>query len=380
LGACVYQVAAVKQPSADLYTALVAKTRQQRRLLTVHWELTYRCNARCAHCYLDVLPPDASAPGELTTVECQRVLDEMAALGILNLTLSGGEILVRPDFFEIAGYARRQQFLLRLFTNGTLITPAVADRIAALHPFAVEVSLYSVNPATHDRITRRERSWALTTRAFRLLRERNVRTVMKTPLMRENVQEIDALELLAKELGAQFRYDPTITPKDSGESSPLEHRLPYRDVLWLLRKRFDPAIWMEREVRDDQATCNIANNAIVVDPYGNVFPCVQVRLNAGNLREKSLREIWASSPVWQTLRRMSLCALPVCRACALRAWCVRCHGLAHIENGDLYGPALANCREALARRQVLVERGNLSADYPIPAHLQAYASTLELEE
>jgi radical SAM protein with 4Fe4S-binding SPASM domain len=360
--------------SPNLYNEQLASTERHHRLIAAHWELTYRCNEKCTHCYLDVFAPHAHVPGELTTEECLRVVDEMAALGVLNLTFSGGEILVRRDFFEIAEYAHSKRFLLRLFTNGILIKPEVADRIAALHPYAVEISLYSVNPEIHDRITQRRHSWELTTRALRLLRERGIRTVMKTPFMRENVGEADALEAFAKDLGARFRYDITITPKDTGGLAPLQHRLTYDDLVSLFRKQIDPSLWVGRTVTDSHRTCGITLNSLTLDPYGNVFPCVQTRAKAGNVREQSLREIWQSSPVWRQLGQLTLSELPVCRTCELRTLCVRCHGLALTEDGDLRAPAMVNCREALARRQALIDRGELPADFPIPAHLQDMAA------
>jgi len=353
--------------AANPYAQIVAQTQRQRRLFSAHWELTYRCNERCTHCYLDVSSPHADTTGELTTTECFRIVDELVAAGALNLALSGGEVLVRRDFFAIAEYARARRFLLRLFTNGTLITPSVADRIAALHPYAVELSLYSTQAELHDQITRLPRAFELTTRAIRLLRARGVRTVIKTPLMRENVREFHALEALARELGAQFRYDITITPKDDGSRAPLQHRLTRDDLIGLFRAVIDPSIWVGRTGKPEAGTCAIGSNALLIDPHGNVFPCVQTRLAAGNLRQQSLQTIWEHAPVWQELAGLTLDALPVCRACELRTLCVRCHGLARLEDGDLRAPARVNCREALARRQVLVEKGALPADYPLPA-------------
>lgn len=356
--------------SANPYSEILAETQRHHRLLTVHWELTYRCNEKCTHCYLDVFAPRANVPGELTTQECLNIIDQISSAGALNLTLSGGEILVRHDFFEIAEYARSKRLLLRLFTNGILVKPGVADHIAALHPYAVEISLYSTRPEVHDRITQLKHSWELTVRALRLLHERGVRTVMKTPLMRENVDEVDELESLANSLGAGFKYDITITPKDAGGLSPLEHRLAYQQLVELFRVHIDPSQWIGRQVSGDARTCGITLNSLSIDPYGDVFPCLQIRSKAGNLRDKSLREIWESSPVWQQLGALTLNELPVCRTCELRSLCVRCHGLALAEDRDLKGPAKVNCREAMARRQALIDRGDLPADFPIPSHLQ----------
>ena len=362
--------------AGDQYKQFLRESARQRRLLSAHWELTYRCNERCTHCYLDVLAPNAPAPDELNTEECLRLLDEMANLGVLNLTLSGGDILVRRDFFQIAEYARAKRFLLRLFTNGILIKPEVANRIAALHPYAVEISVYGADALVHDRITRVPRSFELSTRALRLLNERGVRTVMKTPLMRENIHQLGAIRNLARTLGAQFHYDITITPKDTGGLSPLKHRLSYADLVKLFRHELTPEGWVGRQVRPDQPTCGISQSALVIDPKGNIFPCVQTRTCIGNVREQSLESIWRESPIWAELGKLMLDTLPVCRTCELNSLCVRCHGLAQVEDGDLRGPAIANCHEALARRQVLVEQGALPPDFPIPAHLQSFAESV----
>ncbi len=350
------------------YQEIVARTSEQHRLFSVHWELTYRCNERCSHCYLNVLSPDAVPPDELTTSECLRILDELAALGVLNLTFSGGEILVRRDFFEIARHAHAARFLLRLFTNGIAITPTIADQIADLHPYAVEISLYSTHPDIHERITGRRRSFELTTRALRLLHERGARTVVKTPLMRENVRELHALQAFAGDLGAQFRYDITITPKDDGSCAPLRHRLAFQDWVELFRETLDPSVWSQREHQADARTCNVAGNALALDPYGNVYPCVQMRSVIGNLRTQSLSQVWRESPIWGELRAITRDNLLPCRDCALRPICFRCHGLAQLEDRDLRGPSTVNCVQALARRLVLIEKGVLPPDYPIPFH------------
>jgi radical SAM protein with 4Fe4S-binding SPASM domain len=322
---------------------------------------------------LDVLPANTKVPDEMTTAECLRVIDEMAALGAMNLLFSGGEILARHDFFQIAEYARAKRLLLRLFTNGILITPKVADRIAALHPYAVEISLYSTIPETHDRITGIKRSWELTTRAFRLLRERGVRTKMKVPVMRENFHELKDLEELAAQLNAHFLYDTIITAKDNGGRSPLSHRLTYQELVSLFREILDVDAWAKRRVSLNAPSCGIARNALLIDPCGNIFPCVQTRVAAGNCREQTLKSIWEESSVWSELGALRIDELPVCRECELLNLCVRCHGLAQVEDGDLHGPASANCREAMARRQVLIEKAALPSNHPIPAHLQDYA-------
>jgi len=103
---------------------LISRTVEKHRPLSVHFDLTYRCNERCVHCYLD-----HDDHGELTTAECLKVLDDLARSGTLFLTFSGGEIFLRPDLYEILAAARRLHFDISLKTNALLVTPEHAARL-----------------------------------------------------------------------------------------------------------------------------------------------------------------------------------------------------------------------------------------------------------
>src|SRR5580698_7068309 len=116
--------------------------------LNVHLDLTYRCNERCVHCYLD-----HEDHGEMTTMEIKDLLDELAGAGVFFLTLSGGEILLRKDFFEILEYARELMFCVKLKSNAVLIREREAARIRDLGVESVQISIYSHRPEVHDAIT-----------------------------------------------------------------------------------------------------------------------------------------------------------------------------------------------------------------------------------
>ena len=92
--------------------------------LGVQFDVTYRCNERCVHCYLD-----HDDHGEMTASEYKKLLDELAQAGVLFLTMSGGEIMLRKDFFEILEYARALMFSVKLKTNGVLIREREAARL-----------------------------------------------------------------------------------------------------------------------------------------------------------------------------------------------------------------------------------------------------------
>ena len=96
--------------------------------LSVQLDLTYRCNERCVHCYLD-----HDDHGEMTTSEIKHLLDEMADAGVFILTLSGGEIFLRKDFFDLLEHARRLMFCVKLKTNAVLIREREAARLRDLN-------------------------------------------------------------------------------------------------------------------------------------------------------------------------------------------------------------------------------------------------------
>jgi len=109
---------------ASVMQLIAVKAEQRRTPLNMHLELTYRCNEQCVHCYCVVEhgKEAEAAKRELTYEEIVRVLDQLAELGCLYVTFSGGEVLVRRDFFDIVEHARRRGFVYRVYTNGIGLT------------------------------------------------------------------------------------------------------------------------------------------------------------------------------------------------------------------------------------------------------------------
>jgi len=98
----------------------------ERRPVVV-WTVTRTCNLKCVHCYTD--SKAMRYPGELTTDEALGILEDLAIFRVPAILFSGGEPLLRPDLFKLAGRARDLGIRTTLSTNGTLITPAMAEKI-----------------------------------------------------------------------------------------------------------------------------------------------------------------------------------------------------------------------------------------------------------
>src|SRR6202043_3427299 len=154
--------------------------------LSVQLDLTYRCNERCVHCYLDHIDH-----GEMTTGEIKELLGQMADAGVFYLTISGGEILMRRDLFEILEYARLRTFCIKLKTNGILIRKKEADRIKALGVESVQVSIYSHIPEVHDAITKLPGSLEQSIEAMRRLRAHGIQVTIANVLMVQNVNDYE---------------------------------------------------------------------------------------------------------------------------------------------------------------------------------------------
>ncbi|HSM39649.1 MAG TPA: radical SAM protein, partial [Afifellaceae bacterium] len=134
----------------------------------VIWNLIRRCNLNCKHCYS--LSTDVDFPGELSTEEVYRVMDDLKAFGVPALILSGGEPLIRKDIFEIAARAKALGFYTALSTNGTLIDAALARRIGDTGFDYVGISLDGIE-ATHDRFRRQQGAFGRSLAALRLCRD-----------------------------------------------------------------------------------------------------------------------------------------------------------------------------------------------------------------
>jgi radical SAM protein with 4Fe4S-binding SPASM domain len=335
----------------DPYDQVLRKTWDQQIPYRVLWELTYRCNERCRHCYI----VERDGRGELATAEVCRVLDELAEAGTLFVTFTGGEVLLREDFFEIAAHARKKGFAFRLLTNGTLVTPELADRLMVLHPLSVEVSIYSTRPEIHDEITQVPGSHGRSLRALWLLHERGVQVKVKSPLMERSVEQFEELRALSEELGGGFTYDTTLVPADDGSEGPLLEAMRPETLRGFYSRYLSQ--WRPIVPTPDGRLCNSGLNIAAIDPYGNVHPCVQLRLVAGNLRQQRFPQIWRESPVMHRMRELVFAALRDCPGCELLPYCIRCPGVAYLETGDLLACSPVARMDATVRRGVVEEKG-----------------------
>jgi AdoMet-dependent heme synthase len=364
---------------SDLLEDMTAQALRLNIPLSVQLDLTYRCNERCVHCYLD-----HNDKGEMTTAEIKRLLEEMAEAGVFILTLSGGEIFLRKDFFEILEHARRLTFCVKLKTNAILMREREAARVRDLGVESIQISIYSHRPAVHDAITLVPGSLQRSLDAIRFLKSQGLRVIIANVLMNQNLADYTGVRALAAELGVECTLDPTITPMMDGDRAVLSLGIDRQALRQVFRNadlvgevdEFCGLGEKPGESELDARPCSAGHTTCYVSPYGDVFPCVQFPLPTGNVRRQRFLDIWQHSDAMNEVRSIRTKDLTTCTSCTHVGSCTRCPGLAFME-GNMRGPSSQDCEKSLARtgipsaNMLAKQRGNPNLvqirTLPVPA-------------
>jgi radical SAM protein len=339
----------------------------------VAWESTVACNLACVHCRAEA--QTTSAPDELNTTEVKALIDDIASFASPIFIISGGEPLMRPDILEIARYAGEQGLRPALSPNGTLIDRDVAQAIREAGIARVSISIDGSTPARHDDIRGVPGAFASAVEGISACRAEEVGFQINTTVMRQNLDDLTAMQRWVIDQGAAawhlFMLVPTgrgeigdeITPEeyegvlswiyDTAQTSPVPMRVtcgPQFMRLVAQRGRGAPAgIERPRHARGHgggghpgghpaghpgghpqrmSRGCLAADGYCFVSHRGEVYPCGYLPLSAGNVRERSFRQIYQESELFCTLRdlgrlegRCGTCEyLRVCGGCRARAY------------------------------------------------------------
>jgi MoaA/NifB/PqqE/SkfB family radical SAM enzyme len=295
------------------FEQILQKTWRDNILFSVLVELTYRCNLDCFFCYNDL-----GLRGEpLRTEQYFDFFADLRDLEVLNLTLSGGEPLAHPDFLRLGARARELGFVVRVKSNGHALRGEAARRLRdEVDPFLIEVSLHGATAATHDRQTRVPGSFDRLLANLREALDLGLRIKINSTLTAWNEEETEGMLALADSLGLPLQIDPEVTPRDDGGREPLAISPSRAGVarmfaLQAARASAGEALAVAKGADDGtlpaavEKHCGAGSAGVAVDPYGNVYPCVQWRRPVGNLHRQSIREIWTSSAGLREVRDLT---------------------------------------------------------------------------
>ena len=313
----------------------------QRIPLQGSLEVTMRCNLRCQHCYIPTEQRASRDNKELSFTEISRILDEITDAGTLWLLLTGGDPFMRADFLDIYNYAKRKGLILSVFTNGTKVTPRIADYLSEQRPFSIEITLYGATKETYERVTGIPGSYEKCRRGIDLILERNLPLSLKTMVMTLNHRELEQMKSLAKSLGVSFRFDAILNPATDGSARPVNLRLPPKEILEI--EKADPdrvSRWPELYENHQSAPisdrkmylCGAGKQGFHIDAAGRLSICMTARKPYFDLRHGSFKEGWEQFLPQVMAREYS----PnfECLSCDLRDACAQCPAVAELENGD----------------------------------------------
>lgn len=317
-------------------------------------DLTYRCNNNCRHCWLWKSPNANERINELSFEEIQRIVTEARQMGTQAWSISGGEPMLRPDFYEIFDFITRKTVHYTLNTNGTLITPEIAQLLK--RKGRKMVAIYGATPEVHDHITRNEGSFAAAMRGFTYLKEAGVPFTVQIIPMRDNYHQYQAMLELAESLSKDFRVGATwlylsayhsvarnneiIRQRlDPTEVVNMEEPVPVNQLLGIHSEYIDiDQMSCLKDDKDDRlfASCIASRRDFHIDPYGFMSFCPFIKDPdlRFDLRKGSFKEAWdefipslmdvvhADQEYWEN-----------CGTCDLRKDCHWCPVYAYLEHG-----------------------------------------------
>ncbi len=326
----------------------------------IAWEITRRCNLRCVHCRSSSEMEIKGHP-DFSIGEAFRIIDDIVSYAKPVVVLSGGEPLVREDVFDIARYGTDRGLRMCLATNGTLVSDATCEKIKASGIKIVSLSLDGSEEKVHDDFRSQKGAFSGTINAARLFKKHGIEFIINSSFTKRNQEEIPKVYRLAKELGATAWYMFMIVPTGRGEEimGELISKEDYEEILdWhydmekdeqemLVRPTCAPHYYrvaLQRAKKDGEKVqrrtlkfstggskgCIAGQLICLIDVDENVLPCSYFPKPAGNLKEKTFKDIWEKSELFRELRdfkkykgKCGSCEyINVCGGCRARAYSV----------------------------------------------------------
>lgn len=298
----------------------------------------------------------------MTTGDVCLVLDRLAAAGVLNLTLTGGEIFLRKDFPQIYEHALACGFLVNLYTNATRITEKRALFLRSNPPRRIEVSMYGQSENVYEQVVGVKGMFSHFQSGIQHLLDQNLPVYIKMLVTKENEHEFPAIREWAERHTSGFRYDVIISPRLDGNKRPLNRRIMPEHVVNLqLNEPGGYESFIELgEIRESPVErgrtlmCGAGTRTFCVDPYGQLHPCMLWRWHPYDLLHKSIDEKWQAH--LSSIKTLPCDPDAVCYTCSDWWSCAnKCPAMAILENGGGGLPSPYHCEVCRIRNRQMMD-------------------------
>jgi len=335
-------------------------------LTSLQIELSSRCNERCIHCYI----PNENKTEDIKPAFFYDLLDQCRDMGVLSLTLSGGEPMLHKNFCDFLRKAKEYDFSINILSNLTLLNDEIIKEMKENRLSSVQVSLYSMDPDTHDSITQLKGSFCKTRDNILRLIGNDIPLQISCPTMKQNKNCFADVLKWANEHKVRAETDFIMMARYDRTTDNLDNRLSLDEVGKIITDIMEynlnysqemlKADFEEVESRNtsNDIVCGVCVDSICMVANGNVYPCPGWQSYVcGNLKEQSLREIWEHSPKVQYLRNLRKKDFPQCLTCQDKAFCAMC--MVRNANENLDGdPLKVNehfCKVARLNRKIVLD-------------------------
>jgi radical SAM protein with 4Fe4S-binding SPASM domain len=336
------------------------------KLTSLQIELTSKCNERCVHCYI----PHENKTDDIEAELFYNVLEQCKEMGLLSLTLSGGEPMLHKNFCEFLRKCKEYDFSVNILSNLTLLNDEIIAEMKANRLSSVQVSLYSMNPEIHDEITQLKGSFEKTKNALLKLIENDIPLQISCPTMKQNKNcYVDVINW-AKALRVRAVSDYIMMAKYDHTTQNLDNRLSLDEVERVINDIIENDTEYQEQIKDANVTeeekrdisndivCGVCISSICMIANGNVYPCAGWQdYVVGNVKKTSLREIWDNSEKVKYLRALRKKDFPKCLKCEDKAFCAMC--MVRNANEDTHGdPLKINehfCKVAKLNRKIVLD-------------------------
>jgi len=336
------------------------------QLISLHIELTSRCNESCIHCYI----PHEDKIEDIEPSLFYDILEQCRDLGVLTLILTGGETMLHNNFCDFLRKAKEYDFSINILSNLTLLNDEIVKELKENRLSSVQVSLYSMDPDIHDSITGVKGSFCKTKDSILRLIDNDIPLQISCPTMKQNKNCFSDVLKWANEHKVRAETDYIMMARYDHTTDNLDNRLSLDEAGKVINDIMEHNLYYRRQMlkndlkeadnRDisNDILCGVCISSICMVANGNVFPCPGWQnYICGNVRETPLKEIWSNSPKVQYLRKLRKKDFPDCLSCPDKSFCAMCmvRNANEDPDGDFLKINKHFCKVAELNRKIVLE-------------------------